>query len=333
MSGVPELDELTPRHDELAADRPLVTTEIHPPNDYYGHATILKKYAGLPPTESLPLGIQHGVRFDLDYWRHDYRKDHAVGFVHSPWRVEVMREKVQRKLYAIGPYLHYAQSLLPPERVATIRAKLGKTLLVFPAHSTQHIAVDFDIAAFCERLADERKNFSTVLVCLYWKDILRGAREHYERHGLRCVTAGHMLDTAFIPRLRALLELADATLSNQVGTHLGYSLYLGKPHQLIPAEINRNFTSEEHRSGSTANTRLDGELFRERFAPAPEIITPDQLELAEKYWGFSAVRTPAELRTLVAEAAREQKALLRRRSFQRITAKLRSFLPGRSQTS
>lgn len=329
MSSIPELDEIDPSLAELAADRQLVTTEIHPPNDYYGHATILKKYADFPATEPLPLGIQHGVRFDLDYWRHDYRKDHAVGLVPSPWRVEVIREKVQRKLHAIGPYLHYAQSLLAPEKVSAIRAILGKTLLVFPAHSTQYTAVDFDIAAFCERLADAGKNFSTVLVCLYWKDILHGAREHYEKRGLRCVTAGHMLDTAFIPRLRALLEISDATLSNQVGTHLGYSLYLGKPHQLISTEINRNFASEEHRSSSTANTRLDGDTFRERFAPTPNTITPEHLELAEKYWGFSAVKTPSEIRELIASAQSEQNALLRRRSLQRIVAKLRSFIPGK----
>ncbi len=325
-----ELDEITP---ELSENQKLVTPEIHEPNDYYGHATILKKYAGLPADEPLPLGIQHGVRFDLDHWRHDYRKDHAVGLVHSPWRVGVIQEKVQRKLHAIGPYLHYAQSLLSAEKIAAIRASLVRTLLVFPAHSTQHVAVDFDISAFCEMLAALRKNFSTVLVCLYWKDILRGAREHYERHGLRCVTAGHMLDAAFIPRLRSLLEIADATLSNQVGTHLGYSLYLGKPHQLIPAEITRDFSSDTHRSTSTANTRLDGDLFRERFAPAPETISPGQLVLAEKYWGFSAVKSPAEIRAIVAEARSEQRALLRRRTVHRITASLRRLFPFRSKNT
>ena len=28
----------------LAQDRPLVTNEIHEQNDFYGHATIIKKY-------------------------------------------------------------------------------------------------------------------------------------------------------------------------------------------------------------------------------------------------------------------------------------------------
>ena len=326
MNSMTELDEITPGLDELSADRKLATSEIHEPNDYYGHATILKDYAGIPADESLLLSIQHGVRFDLDYWQHDYHKNHAVGFVPSLWRVQVLREKMQRTLHAIGPYLHYTRSLLSPEIIASARAKLGRTLLVFPAHSTHHIEIDFDIAGFCEHLTDARKNFSTVLVCLYWKDILRGAREHYERHGLHCVTAGHMFDAAFIPRLRTLLEISDATLSNQVGTHLGYSLYLGKPHQLIPTKINRNFASEEFRSSSTAHTRLDGELFNERFAAAPDTITLGQLELAEKYWGFSSVKTPAEIRSFVAKARRAQKALIRRKAYIRMTATLKHLL-------
>lgn len=302
------VDQLAVSIAELARDREQVTPEIHAPNDYYGHATALKKYAGLPADYALKLYIQHGVRFDLSYWRHDYRKDHRIGLVHSPWRVEVLREQIPKKLYAIGPYLHYAEPLFSREEIAGCREQLGRTLLVFPAHSTQWIDTNYDLDAFAERLRDEQRRFQTVLVCLYWKDVLRGAREQYGERGFRCVTAGHLADREFLPRFRALIEIADATMSNQLGTHLGYSLHLGKPHQLVRMEITQRAESADRASESTAKTRLDVDLFHELFAAPPERITDDQRALAEKYWGFGSIKTPGEMRSIIDEAERLQRS-------------------------
>ncbi len=291
----------------LAADREQETPERHPPNDFYGHATTIKACTGLPPRSSLGLYIQHGVRYDLSYWERDFSPEHRAGLVPSQWRVEVLRSQLDLTLHPIGPYIHYARPLWTPEEIARERAALGRTLLVFPAHSTHWIDSDYDISGFVDRLRREVAGFQTVLVCLYWKDALRGVARRYADLGLPCVTAGHIYDQLFLPRLRTLLELCDATLANEVGTHLGYSIHLGKPHQLMRSEVTRTSRDAKMLGESTARTRLDGDKFTAAFAPPPTEITPPQLELVEKYWGISSLRSPGELRAICSEAEQRRR--------------------------
>ena len=288
--------------ESLAADRKLVTSEHHPATDFYGHAAVFKRFAGKRMDRSLRVSIEHGVRFDLSYWAGDYSAGQTVSFVPSRWRKDVLHGQVDKVIRAVGPYIHYTPGLYPAEDVARVCQKMGKTLVVFPAHSTHWIDSDYDVGAFCRRLQMERDRFETILVCLYWKDVLRGIHRPYQEAGFPCVTAGHMFDPDFLPRLRSILEVADATLSNSLGTHLGYSLYLGKPHQLLRMEITRKFDREERAKESTARTRLDVDRFHELFDVAPEKITEAQWALANKYWGFESVRSRLEIRLWMEQA-------------------------------
>ena len=45
---------------EWSKDRLLVTDELHSSNDFYGHATILKKYAQIQPEYQIKAAIEHG---------------------------------------------------------------------------------------------------------------------------------------------------------------------------------------------------------------------------------------------------------------------------------
>ncbi len=286
----------------LAADRKLVTPEWHPSTDFYGHAAVFKRFAGRRTDRSLRVSIEHGVRFDLSYWAGDYSAGQTVSFVPSRWRKDVLPGQVDKVIHAVGPYIHYAPSLYPADDVARARQKMGKTLVVFPAHSTHWVESVYDIGAFCRRLRLERDRFETILVCLYWKDILRGIHRSYRDAGFTCVTAGHMFDPDFLPRLRSILEVADATVSNSLGTHLGYSLYLGKPHQLFRMEVAHKCHHEERANESTSRTRLDVDRFYELFDVAPGKITEAQWALANKFWGFDSVRSPLEIRFLIEQA-------------------------------
>jgi hypothetical protein len=296
------LEEWITAVSELAADREQETPEAHVPNDFYGHAAALKEFTGLPANSSLGLYIQHGVRYDLSYWLHDFRIDHRIGFVPSQWRVEVLRSQIEQRLVPIGPYIHYARSLWPAEDLQRERSRAGRILLVFPSHSTHWIDSDYDVEAVGRQLRMECEGYDTILICVYWKDILRGVHRRYEALGFRCVTAGHIYDPLFLRRLRTLIELSDATAGTEVGTHLGYSIYLGKPHRLMRREVTRTSRDERMLKQSTAWTRLDGERFAAAFASAPTQITGEQLELVEKYWGLSSLRSPEELRAVCAEA-------------------------------
>ena len=296
------IDDIEKSLETLSAERKLVTPEWHPATDFYGHAALFKRFAGRHPSRSLRVSIEHGLRFNTSYWVGDYSAGQTVAFVASKWRRQVVQGRVDKVIHPVGPYIHYAPGLYPAEDVARVCQKMGKTLVVFPSHSTHWIDSDYDTGAFCRRLQRERDRFETILVCLYWKDVLRGTHRVYQEAGFTCVTAGHMFDPDFLPRLRSLIEVADATVSNSIGTHLGYCLYLGKPHQIIRMDITLTCEQDECSKQSLVFKNLDVDLFYELFSAAPEKITEAQWALANKYWGFESVRSPLQIRLWMEQA-------------------------------
>lgn len=328
-TGSPKLDALIAALPDLAKDRTAQTCEQHAPNDYYGHATMLKRYAGLPAEEPLRLSIQHGIRLDLGYWEHDFHPGHAIGLVHSQWRANVVEPLVKKRMVPIGPYTHYSTPLFSAEETASIRAELGRTLLVFPSHSTHWIDVDYDFSAFCEQLTEAGRDFKTTLVCLYWKDVLRGAGEEYARRGFPCVTAGHIYDLEFMRRLHTYLDLADVTLGNDVGSHLGYSLHLGKPHRLLDFAPTRRAMNAERAAESPAKVRLEIPRYFSLFSGPQERITDEQRDFVGKYWGFGSEKTPGQMAALAQEAVVRRESFLRRRAWKRKLGPFGRFISDR----
>ena len=57
---------------ELAKDRPNSTIELHTPNDFYGHAAVLKQYAKFPSNYRIKAAIEHGpIIIDEYVWDSD----------------------------------------------------------------------------------------------------------------------------------------------------------------------------------------------------------------------------------------------------------------------
>ncbi len=287
----------------LAAERELATHEHHKPNDYYGHATLLKRLVGQPLTYPLRLSIPHGLRFDSKLWEHDYRASFPLGLVPGPIRAAAIASRVTTRLVPVGPLIHYAPPALSPAAHATAAAQLGQMLLVFPAHSTHHVDAEFSHGDFISALTAHARTFDSVVVCLYWRDVLRGLAKPYQAAGFHVVTAGHIYDPAFLPRLRSMIELAAMTLSNRLGTHLGYCLHLGKPHHIHRQQVKIQIVRPEM-------VPVPGELdevarFDTLFGEYSGAITSAQREIVEQYWGTSHVRTAAEMDALILDAERE----------------------------
>lgn len=53
----------------LSKDRPEETVETFSPNDFYGHATLLKRYCGLSPDFIINGIIPHGPKLSDNVWR------------------------------------------------------------------------------------------------------------------------------------------------------------------------------------------------------------------------------------------------------------------------
>ena len=286
----------------LAQDRPIQTMEIFEPNDFYGHATILKKYINLPNSYQIKGAIEHGAGIGGDIWGRNIDNVLPAVITTSRYRAEILKEHTSKKIFAIGPKIQYAHHFLERKAIENEKKRLGKNLLAFPAHSTHHVDIHYDIQQYCQYLQNLGKSFDTIRVCLYWKDILRGFAEKYKHHGYEIVTAGHIYDPWFLSRLRSLIETATFTTSNEIGTILGYCVVLNKPHLLMESDIRRSAERIDMlQECSQLSNQKDVVEIRDAFIELRTDLTMQQKNIVRRYWGIDEFKSISELKSIIEE--------------------------------
>lgn len=274
---------------------------------YYGDFYELQKYAQIQVHNFPPkmLNLQHGILCDL--LEFEYTKLNNVNFVWSPKIKQLFQKHTDNPhFYVIGSPFFYVDSLLSKEEVELERKRLGKNLLAFPSHSVYYADVKYDASGFINLLKEQRKKFDSVRVCIYWRDYQRGLAKVYEDAGFECVCCGHIYDPFFLERQKALLEIADATISNAVGSYVGHSVYLNKPHWMIPEkhefkDIDKNGFGK--RESDFINSSPNYQQLRETFAYNSDYkITQAHRDVVDEYWGVSCIKTPEEIRSLIEKA-------------------------------
>ena len=292
-----------------AADRPLDTVEVHASNDYYGHATLLKAYAGLPPKRPLKAAIEHGAPVTELIWEVDLQTRMPLFLCAARERAERFNELASggRHAEAIGPMIAYARA------VGDTKKEPGRRrLVVFPAHSTHHVRANYDVAEFAARLGAYRNDWDEVQICLYWRDVTLGTHRPYIENGFDCVTAGHMYDPRFLGRLRSILEGADAVVSNEMGSHVLYATLIDRPAWLLRQPIEYSARSQEilERDGASSRHRAEGTIgrLRELFAEAHGAVTTEQRELVAELVGLREMRTREQIRGLLLDAEQRYRA-------------------------
>jgi hypothetical protein len=296
--------------ERLASERPLVTAELHPPNDYYGHATLLKRYAMLPPKRPLKVAIEHGVAIVEQIWEVDLQTRMPLFLCAASRRADSYNALADggRHAEAVGPMIAYAASdgSMPKEAGS-------RRLVVFPAHSTHHIEAVYDVADFAARLEPYRSEWDEIQVCLYWRDVVLGTHRPYIEHGFDCVTAGHMHDRGFLPRLRSILEGADAVVSNEIGSHMLYAIVLDRPAWLHDQRIEYSAESQEvlERDGASARHLAEETIqtLRRLFSERHDAVTDEQREFVHEVAGVEHVRSPERMRQLLLEAEHRYREL------------------------
>jgi len=265
---------------------------IVPENNLYGHGNLIKN--------SFPLnnaGIEHGFiygslvqDFNIKSWTNS-----IITF--SDYRKNFIEKCTSKKIICIGPYIHYAELLFDANRFNELKNKLKKTLLVFPQHSIDDINLEFNKEEFIKFIKLKSKNFDTVLVCLYYKDIQDNNYESYTNAGFNIVTAGHIYDLYFLDRLKTIISLSDLVISNAVGTHIGYSIYLEKPLQLFRQLVKFKSNLDNiniHQRNNDDNKSLEiikNELFEKFPISEHEVISSEQYNLISELFGFKYVQS------------------------------------------
>lgn len=276
------------------------TNEIHKPNDWYGHANNLKIFLGLPRDYKFKFTMEHGFYINEQVDNIDIETNLPSIVTYSNYRKGIL-ENYRKHVFSIGPFIHYAKSLLNDSQVSNEKKRLGKSILFFPAHSSSMIGIEYNIKNLCKKIKKIGKGFDSIRVCLYWKDVLLGKHKIYRDFGFECVTAGHMLDPLFLPRLKSLINTSDLTISNIASSQVGYCIHLNKPHIIISDNLKLK-TSKKWKDRineifeSTAYTDIMNEFSKLNFK-----ITHSQRKLIEKYWGTNCIKTKSELLAIVYE--------------------------------
>ncbi len=287
----------------LAQDMTLSYHELSKDNTFYGIADALREYANYKGT--LDSYIEHGVNFSSSV----YSKSSVYGLSNiitiSERRIGILKNNYAKKSYAIGPYIHYARSLYDDKKFKQDKKKLGKVLLVFPSKSIEGVNHSFDSADFIAEINKIKKKIKadTVLVNVYYFDIQNGLHKNFEKAGFKIVTAGHKNDLNFTRRLKYIISLADYTMSNNIGTHIGYCLYMNKPHYVYKQEIaikGKNVAKEFYED--RLKTYMESsEIIINAFSKFSLKVTEEQQKIYEEHWNPQSIKTKEELLTILTD--------------------------------
>lgn len=272
-----------------------------PSNDGYGHEYWLKRYCGY--SGNVYGAIEHGVYFGdntsttMNPIPNEWRFGSFITY--GKYRADLLKAAYPKHLITrFGPYIQYVQS--DCEYKEALRKALpkeeGKTLTVFPAHSVKHGKRKFDHANLAEVTAGfaASNGYQNTIACISPMDFVEETLSEYQARGFIIATSG--IDPySFLPRQRAVMELSDITVSNDLGTHVGYSVSLGVPHTIIdPVE-------DDDMDGLDSGTHKDvlirqKRIFNDAFSAERSVgeITKEQRQLVKYFWGDSFL-SPEEM--------------------------------------
>lgn len=275
---------------------------LFPQNSYYGHEHWLREYSKFD--DNVYGLIEHGLCYKDDIskvgWDVEWDVGNIITFGDS--RYETLSTLyTDYNIVRIGPRLHYAPTDMTYLNILERQLdKRGKTMVLYPAHSLAIEAYRYDVVLFIEqakRFAAEN-GIVNILVSLHPSDLLHGFENEYKKIDPNIIpVTGGTDQWNFLPRLKAILTVADVTYSNLVGTHVGYSIYMGKPHVINSSSDNqRSKFYNDYNNQTQADVLSNEKEFADAFTGAdPWKISKEQYELIDYNFGLSHIKTPKEL--------------------------------------
>ncbi len=279
----------------LGDKKPKLYVPFHPipESNLFGHSEILKNFIN-NKSDLVNLHIQHGVILgDLvqDIMKNSFA---STIITYSKKRQEKIEQVTGKKVIAIGPYIRYAKNRLSKSEFADMKSKYGKTLLVFPAHSSvDRTKISFNQLQLINKInkIKEQHNVKTVFINLFYSDCDAESIGYYQSYGFEVCSAGFWLSENFVHNLKTIIELSDITMSNRMGTHIGYCLALNKPHFVFKQEHNEQFVGSRSVDDKIQTdkyeylTNIESHKIESVFLNDDFIITKDQIDIVNEFWG------------------------------------------------
>jgi hypothetical protein len=260
-------------------------------NKCYGNNKVLKNY--FKKRFDRNCMIEHGVYFGRVVLADECTiKNVKTIYTYSQYRIDCINEyfkgKLNKKVIAVGPYIMYANNFKNKESLQKIKRQYGKILLVFPSHQSPECNLKFDDNALLSEIDTVARWYDSVFISLFWLDIKKGFDKLYKQKGYTVVCSGSRSDPCFLSREKDLIQLADMSMSNDVGTHIGYCIALGTPHYLFKQKILVEFKDNNHNRALEYSNIIRQKEYEEIFGAfnsSKPIITNRQRKIVEKYWG------------------------------------------------
>jgi hypothetical protein len=279
----------------LGDQTPKLYVPFHPipESNLFGHSEILKSYIN-NKFDLVDLHIQHGVILgDLvqDIMKNSFA---STIITYSKKRQEKLAKVTGKKVIAIGPYIRYAKNRLSKNEFTEMKSKYGKTLLVFPAHSSvDRTKISFNQMQLINKInkIKDKHNVKTVFINLFYSDCDSESITYYRSHGFEVCSAGFWLSENFVHNLKTIIELSDITMSNRMGTHIGYCLALNKPHYVYKQEHNEQFVGSRSSEDKIQTdkykylTNIESVKIESLFLNDDFVITKDQIDIVNEFWG------------------------------------------------
>lgn len=292
-------------------------------NRFYGNEYQLRKYCGY--SKPIIAIIEHGLYFGNNTQKVGLKHEWELGTIltYGDYRKELIK-KAFPNYYCetIGPMIHYAS--IDHQFMENIKRQLRKntkTMLFFPVHGNELFSPEYDFEMTIKKIDDIASQYhcGNVIICVYHLKL--NTFEEITNKTPLCnnfiiTTNGNRYDEAFLDRQKTLISLSDYTISNNLGTHLGYCIYLGKPHFLLAQDfsykgdakaIADDFGNSNRSDNYYSDFDKEKELFQKVFNLEVTKITEEQYKLCDYYWGFSKVKTPEELRIIIEKCKDESK--------------------------
>ena len=239
--------------------------------------------------------IEHGIYFgERILFPECEMSEISTIYTYSPYRVKVLKDyykgNLGKEVIAVGPYIKYAPNFHTEEELKAIKEKYGKILLVFPSHPDPSNDTVYDIKEFIAEIDRVAKDYDNVFVSMFWVDIKKEKYKIYQDKGYTIVCSGTRSDPRFLSRQKDLIELADMTMSNDNGTHIGFCIALNRPHYLYRQEVKLDLSTEDPdiikdlERGKAAAKREYIEI-QNAFSSSLPVITEEQRRIVTYYWG------------------------------------------------
>lgn len=295
---------------DLSPDRPLVS--IDKTTDFYGHAFTLKKYAGYPVNQPLHCNIQHAFSRvkDVNVWENEqtYSCFLSQGYERSQW----VFENLHKLTFAIGPNIYYVPDILSDHDFMQEKKRLGKSLLVYPLHSTHHLSCNYEIDKVISKLKELSHQYDTIRICSYWRDIQFEQIMRLEDEGFEITTAGHIYDPLFLHRHKLLLKLATdvCSVESVEGTHVPYSIYFNRPVFVIKLDnksvlygltefgVNEMKKVDYDKAFNMEMERVENSPMKQLYSYPPS-TSFEIYDYFERLMGYSQVRSALDIKNII----------------------------------